>query len=884
MTLRKIAILLTAGFVFAAGSYVGVQATINPNSCTSGIVVFDRCLGSGYFTNGGAVNDTSVILKTNGRCSGRNGRCAIHDDVNSLDTFISYLQSKNGDGNSVQSKVGSAFIVYTMLGINGTDLGSRGPDPNNGNIIPPVSQSDWDDLRARLNNFPGSIDWGYQNYNLNTGTAINAYYMGHENNVANGDDSFHLKDDNAPSIVFRGTDGTVMFVIDRNCANMMANNSIRPLPGYSYTLTPTVTLSSSVVQSNTEFTVKPLVQNTGTTASKNNTIWQLTRTILDSGQTIPHTDPGSSTLAPCAYLGSSDCQMITNGANATFGANTTVNVGNVTGNSSTYTVGKKICYILSVQPHSSSSDQSEWGYSGTRCVTVGKTPKVQIWGGDLITGRSFNGSFNPLAIVDTSLSSLPGSSVTSGRVDVAALWETGVDNNHIKLPQNVDDPHWTLERIYNPVNGVNPCQTGIFPRPATTIKDTSNGAGHNNTWKRVVDNARWIGQNYTGENDSHDGCPDPTRSHQDINIANVYVFKLTNNFNIDSDVDLNSVQVLLRGAVDNTIMFVVNGVSLGGYKNPGFGDRNNSVTVTSDSSATAFRNSGNTLEVYVQSTYSMTGILIDQLKVTGTRTTIVPSKSFGSWVEYGLFAGGNITNMASGSGINGGVAGDYCNWSNLSFALPINKTSCSNGTVIGNYTNSRSSIPDVAASFPGTGTPFTGTVLNEQPKNSADSITDIYNAVDVHLSTNELPKNRSIIIKASGTVYIDGNLTYNNGPYADVLNLPQLVIIANKIVISSAATRVDAWLIAKGADGTIQTCEVPGNSSGVCSAKLTVNGPVMAQHLYLYRTDGAGPGLASGDPAEVFNLRPDAYLWAYARSISSGHVQTVKTTELPPRF
>jgi hypothetical protein len=65
---------------------------------------------------------------------------------------------------------------------------------------------------------------------------------------------------------------------------------------------------------------------------------------------------------------------------------------------------------------------------------------------------------------------------------------------------------------------------------------------------------------------------------------------------------------------------------------------------------------------------------------------------------------------------------------------------------------------------------------------------------------------------------------------------------------------------------------------------LTVNGPVIANRLLMYRTYGAEAGQRSGDPAEVFNLRPDAYLWASGQQSGSGKIRTVQTTELPPRF
>jgi hypothetical protein len=63
-----------------------------------------------------------------------------------------------------------------------------------------------------------------------------------------------------------------------------------------------------------------------------------------------------------------------------------------------------------------------------------------------------------------------------------------------------------------------------------------------------------------------------------------------------------------------------------------------------------------------------------------------------------------------------------------------------------------------------------------------------------------------------------------------------------------------------------------------------VNGPVLSDKLILYRTAGSGTGAASGDPAEVFNTRPDTYLWAQLVAAGSGRAETVDTTELPPRF
>lgn len=73
-------------------------------------------------------------------------------------------------------------------------------------------------------------------------------------------------------------------------------------------------------------------------------------------------------------------------------------------------------------------------------------------------------------------------------------------------------------------------------------------------------------------------------------------------------------------------------------------------------------------------------------------------------------------------------------------------------------------------------------------------------------------------------------------------------------------------------------------SASTCNRELRVNGPVIAESLWLRRTAGSGTGEASGDPAEVFNLRPDAYLWAKGQAQGRGIWQNTSAKELPPRY
>jgi hypothetical protein len=133
-------------------------------------------------------------------------------------------------------------------------------------------------------------------------------------------------------------------------------------------------------------------------------------------------------------------------------------------------------------------------------------------------------------------------------------------------------------------------------------------------------------------------------------------------------------------------------------------------------------------------------------------------------------------------------------------------------------------------------------------------------------------------------VTINGEIKYADSAIGRIQDIPQAVIIARDINIKGDVPRIDAWLVASG---IIDTCDgVASNTltSNKCSTKLEVNGPVVTNRLILDRTAGSDPGEGSGDPAERFNLRPDAHLWALLQSQGSNKAQTVYSVELPPRF
>jgi len=185
-----------------------------------------------------------------------------------------------------------------------------------------------------------------------------------------------------------------------------------------------------------------------------------------------------------------------------------------------------------------------------------------------------------------------------------------------------------------------------------------------------------------------------------------------------------------------------------------------------------------------------------------------------------------------------------------------------------------------------------------------------------------------------GNATIRGNITYANGADSDIVQLPQAIIyVKGDLNIHPNVTRIDAWLIV---EGVINTCATVDGIRGFviahsnqnqhregynnCNNKLVFNGPVIAGKVLLNRVGGSGvnnslrngfchiginscastgPSVyntmgqthidnsrrdTSGDPAEVFNLRSDAFLWSLNQAIESGQIRNTYTREAAPRL
>jgi len=282
--------------------------------------------------------------------------------------------------------------------------------------------------------------------------------------------------------------------------------------------------------------------------------------------------------------------------------------------------------------------------------------------------------------------------------------------------------------------------------------------------------------------------------------------------------------------------------------------------------------------------------------IVNTNVKTVSGTRYGAWTEYGVEASGLVSGMASASGYAGGVTTtNLCGVSYLTFSNKVGTSSCSDAK-IGQYTF-KASVSTIAGRFPAAaGTQIAGAQdIDSLASGKTYTNNTAGNEILLTSAVNAtVPAGKWVVINApNATVKIMNNIVYTNDALTSVAQIPQVIIIAKNIIIADSVSQVDAWLMATGtgAEGRLNTCgagdhvdETTQLTSAICTTKLTVNGPVAANHLLLRRTAGAGTNANSGDPAEVFNLRPDAYMWASNLQASTSKAQTVRTTELPPRY
>ncbi|OYX39804.1 hypothetical protein B7Z00_00055 [Candidatus Saccharibacteria bacterium 32-50-10] len=261
-----------------------------------------------------------------------------------------------------------------------------------------------------------------------------------------------------------------------------------------------------------------------------------------------------------------------------------------------------------------------------------------------------------------------------------------------------------------------------------------------------------------------------------------------------------------------------------------------------------------------------------------TMSSTANSRMYGSWAEYAILSNEPVSS-ASGASLSAGVTGR----SPLG-AAELNRLTFANTGAYGQFGQIiRTEIPATLTGGP-------GAALSGSP--SIAGLNGVYNASTLQLGGGELGPGRRVVIRASGTVRITGNITYQATNYT-AATIPQVVIVADNIVIDAAVTEVNGWLIARGTgnSGYVSTCGpvgvstqwLDGLNSTTCNNPLRINGPIVANHLYLRRTFGS-EAADRGAPAEILNLRPDTYISAYEATRNTSNIRTNYIRELPPRF
>lgn len=667
-----------------------------------------------------------------------------------------------------------------------------------------------------------------------------------------------------------------------------------------YVLTPAITGNPSQSEGGDIINLTPSVNNGG--VAVNNIDWQITRFVLNEGAPVPGAAQNSQ--LPQSYYG--------NGAQIIGSGNQTMPTG-VTNISidpqvlEEYDVGQRVCFTLSVRPYTTTPPVDRWSHGVPFCVTIAKQPKVQVWGGDLIVGK---GQTSDIRTSTTrKLSSLVQPPAYNASM-IQGLYPTGVSDARTpsggwqKLPAGANDPHWTLTAITrSPSAASQPhCQLNAIPQAAKVVNLSQVNVGSNDAWRANPADSGWVGAYTNATNDGtgpgNGGCRYPGNSNDSTDAgtfrdAATWTFKLTNDFTIGGCVDPRSVQLRMQFSADDEAQIVVNGqvvTDFGEFRT--FGNwPSDPVTYTTNRHPSAFRVGSNTLEIRVKSGWTYTGMLVggnftavaECSRDSSARTT------FGSWGEYAISASGSIRGMASGAGYSAGAADSlFCPVSLLTFTN-AGSDICTPTSPKGGYSNSRT-LPPLENNF------RTTAALGANPTvNVANLNSGVYSASGtVTIATGgpgdiTIPRGKWVVINARGAdVVINSNIRYAGDPIQNIRDIPQLVIIANNIRIAGGVSQVDAWLMATGEAGNLVTCSDVANAAAIrannCTNQLRVNGPVAAKHLYLYRTSGAGSGPSNVQAAEVFNLRPDAYLWATWYNSNGARLQTVRTTELPPRF
>lgn len=157
--------------------------------------------------------------------------------------------------------------------------------------------------------------------------------------------------------------------------------------GIDFNLTPSITGTPAFTDGDStganKATLSPSVNNTGSTASTNTIQWRIVHFNVAPNLAIP--GGGDSGTIPETFYGNG-AVAIANGTGQTFAKNVT-NLSVSSQVIGDFPIGTRICYALSVQPITQSN--AAWRHSAPFCVTIAKSPKFQVHGGDIRVGSNF---------------------------------------------------------------------------------------------------------------------------------------------------------------------------------------------------------------------------------------------------------------------------------------------------------------------------------------------------------------------------------------------------------------------------------------------------------------------------------------------------------------
>lgn len=148
--------------------------------------------------------------------------------INTAQELIDFLEPRLGAGYTTQQKTGAAFIINTMSGILG---------PSSTRTPSAAQLTTWENI-VKTAEAHGRVNW-----RTNMSYVFNSYYQGASGGscagCADNDDAFYDNVDsnnnpvagNSPAMVFRDTNGVVIYAIKWLCANPVGN-------GFNYFVTP----------------------------------------------------------------------------------------------------------------------------------------------------------------------------------------------------------------------------------------------------------------------------------------------------------------------------------------------------------------------------------------------------------------------------------------------------------------------------------------------------------------------------------------------------------------------------------------------------------------------------------------------------------------------